>query len=164
LRWPLSSLAGQRSRASCGVAQFSLVRRHMRILRVLLIVVVVMASAIGALLFHPMFQSHYIQLQHKSPEYYAELAAACDSILAEHPSGTNDTILIPVSDPSLPQVVRGLHPLRLQVSGQNVWMLLNSDSRVGIGLEWHPKVEDTNVWVMDIAAESLETVIYSVKR
>ena len=111
-----------------------------------------------------MFESHYIRLQHKSPKYYAELAGACDSLLATHPLGTNEVIWISVTDTSLPAVVRDLHPLKLQVNPHRVWMLLDSDSRAGIGLEWQPKWEDTNIWKLDIVAESLETVLYSVKR
>ncbi len=111
-----------------------------------------------------MFESRYIRLQHKSREYYAELAAACDSILAKHPLGTNEVIWISVTDSSLPMVVRDLHPIKLQVNPQRVWMLLDSDSRAGIGLEWQPKWDNTNVWKLDIVAESLETVIYSAKR
>lgn len=136
----------------------------MRTLRVILVIVVVITSFLGVLWFLPMFQSHYIRLQHKSPEYYAELATACDSILTKHPFGTNDVIWISVTDPSLPSVVRDLHPLKLQVNPHRVWMLLDNNSRAGIGLEWQPKQDDTNVWVLDIVAESLETVIYSTNR
>ena len=136
----------------------------MRILRAILVIVVVVACVLGLFWFLAMFGSHYIRLQHKSPEYYAELAAGCDSILAKHPPGTNEVIWISVTDPSLPRVVRNLHPLKLQVYPQGVWMLLDSDSRTGIGLGWQPKLGDTNVWELDIVAESLDTVIYSVKR
>jgi hypothetical protein len=136
----------------------------MRVIRIMLVVAVILVLVIGLLWFLPMFQSHYIQLQHKSPEYYAELATACDSILAKHPLGTNEVIWIPVTDPSLPAVIKDLHPLKLQVNPRRVWMLLDSDSRAGIGLEWQPKWEDTNVWKLDIVAESLETVLYSAKR
>src|SRR5438045_7124511 len=80
------------------------------------------------------FESHYIRLQHKSPKYYAELAAACDSISAKYPMGTNAVTAIPVKDPSLPAAIRALHPLNLKVSSQRVWMLLDSNSRAGIGL------------------------------
>jgi len=60
--------------------------------------------------------------------------------------------------------VRDLNPIKLQVNPQRVWMLLDSDSHAGIGLEWQPKWDDTNVWKLDIVGESLETIIYSAKR
>ena len=110
------------------------------------------------------FESHYIRLQHKSREYYVELAAACDSLLAHYPLGTNEVIWIPVTDPLLPVVIRDLHPIKLQVNPHRVWMLLDSDSRAGIGLAWQPKSDDTNIWKLDIVAEGLETEIYSTKR
>lgn len=93
-----------------------------------------------------------------------ELAAACDSILAKHPLGTNNAVWIPVTDPSLPAVVRDLNPLKLQVAPQRVWMLLDSNSHAGIGLMWEPKRDDTSVWKLAIVAESLETVLYSAER
>ena len=100
----------------------------MRAFRVIVVVGVVVVCVLGMFWLLPtMFQSHYIRLQHKSPEYYAELAAACDSILAKHPLSTNEVIWIPITDPSLPTVVRDLHPLKLQVNPQRVWMLLDSD-------------------------------------
>jgi len=135
----------------------------MRTLRFILVTAVVVCFVIGVywLLTN---RSHYIRLQHKSHEYYVELAAACDSILASHPLGTNEVIWIPVTDPSLPAVVRDLHPLKLQVNPNRVWMLLDYDSHAGIGLEWQPKWEDPNVWKLDEVAESFETVLYSVKR
>ena len=134
---------------------------HMRALAIILVLATVV---FGLFWFLPMFQSHYIQLQHKSPEYYVELTAACDSILAKHPPGTNEAIWIPVTNSSLPTVIRDLHPLKLQVNPHGVWMLLDSDSRAGIGLEWQPKWDDTNVWKLDIVTDSQETVLYSVKR
>ena len=137
----------------------------MRAFRIILVTVVVAAFVLGLFWVLPtIFESHYIRLQHKSPEYYAELAAACDSILAKYPLGTNEVIWIPITDPSLPRVVRDLRPLKLQVNPHRVWMLLDSDSHAGIGLEWQPKWDNTNVCKLDIVAESLETVIYSVKR
>ncbi|HWY32642.1 MAG TPA: hypothetical protein VNX46_17895 [Candidatus Acidoferrum sp.] len=131
----------------------------------MLVIAVVMAFVLGLFWFLPMMlESHYIRLQHKSSGYYVELAAACDSILAKHPLGTSEVNWIPVTDPSLPKVVRDLHPLKLKVNPQNVWMLLDYDSRNGIGLGWGPKWEDTNVWTLSIVAEGLETVLYSAKR
>ena len=137
----------------------------MRAFRIILVLVVIIALILGLFCLLPIiFQSHYVRLQHKSHDYYVELASACDSILSKHPLGTNDVIWIPVTDPSLPKVVRDLRPIKLQVNHQGVWMLLDSDSHAGIGLEWQPKWDDTNVWKLDIIAENFETVIYSTKR
>ncbi len=106
----------------------------------------------------------YFGLQHKSAKYYADFTAACDSVLAEHPLGTNEAIKIPVTDPSLPKIITGLRPIRIQVSPQRVWMILGSDSHAGFGLAWEPQMNDTNVWVLHTIAEGLDTVIYSSKR
>ena len=103
----------------------------MRAFRIILGVIVAVVSILGCLwLMATVFQSHYIALQHKSPRYYTELAAACDSILAKHPTGTNDVIWVSVADSSLPNVVKDLHPLKLQVNPQRVWMLLDSDMSI----------------------------------
>jgi hypothetical protein len=132
----------------------------MRTVRIVLISAVVILGLFWLLTM----RSHYIRLQHKSHGYYVELAAACDSVLATHPLGTNEVIWISVTDTSLPAAIRDLHPLKLQVNPHRVWMLLDSDSHAGIGLEWQPKWEDTNVWKLDIVAESFETVLYSTNR
>src|ERR1041385_576656 len=98
-------------------------------MRALGITFILVGTVVGLLfLLLILFPSHYIRLQHKSHEYYVELAAGCDSILVSHPLGTNEVIWIPITDPSLPKVVRDLHPLKLQVNPQRVWMLLDSDS------------------------------------
>ena len=137
----------------------------MRLFRIILVITVFLTFVlVGFLLLPTMFESHYIQLQHKSRDYYTAVAAACDSILEKHPLGTNEVIWIPVTDPSLPKVVKDLHLIKLQINPQRVWMLLDSNSRAGIGLEWQPKWDETNVWKLDIVAESEETVIYSAER
>ena len=137
----------------------------MRIFRILLIAFAAIVSIFGIFwLVSVVFESNYIRLQHKSSVYYAELAAACDSILANHPLATNEVIWISVKDGSLPKIVRDLHPVKIQVNAQRVWILLDNDSRAGIGLGWQPKWGDTNTWKLDIVAESLETVIYSTNK
>jgi hypothetical protein len=137
----------------------------MRAFRIITATAVVAAFILGFLsLLSWLLTPEYIALQHKSAKYYAELAVACDFTLAKHPSGTNEAIWIPVTDPSLPKIIRNLHPIKLQVNAQRVWMLLGSDTRAGIGLAWQRKRDDTNVWVLEIVAESLETDLYSAKR
>ncbi len=137
----------------------------MRALRIIAIIAVPLALIVAFLWFLPMLLNpQYFGLRHKSSKWYAEFTAACDVVLAAHPLGTNEAIWIPVSDHSIPKIIRDLHPLKLQVNPQRVWMLMVSDSHAGFGLEWHPKWDDTNVWTLDTVGESMETVIYSASR
>lgn len=137
----------------------------MRALRIILAVVLVLACIIGFLWFLPnMLNPQYFGLRHKSAKYYADYTAACDSVLAAHPLGTNESIKIPVTDPALPKIMTDVHPIRIEVSSQRVWMLLVSDSRAGFGLTWNPQWDNTNIWVLHTTAESHDTVIYESKR
>jgi hypothetical protein len=127
-------------------------------------IILVVALIIGFVWFLPaLLNPQYFGLRHKSAKYYADFTAACDSVLAEHPIGTNKAIMIPVTDPSLPKVIIDLHPIKIKVSPQRVWMLLGSDSHAGFGLAWEPQWGDTNIWILQTIAESKETVIYSSK-
>jgi hypothetical protein len=140
----------------------------MRALRIILFIAAIVACIIAFLWFLPnLLNPQYFGLRHKSAKWYADFTAACDSVIASHPLGTNDAIqgiMIPVTDPSLPKIITDLHPLKIQVGPQRFWMLLVADSRAGFGLTWDPKWDDTNIWVLHTTAESLDTVIYSARR
>ena len=137
----------------------------MRALKIIAILGAVLALLAAFLWFLPeLLKPQYFGLRHKSARWYVDFTAACDDILAAHPPGTNKAIWIPVADPSLPKIIKDLHPLKLQVNPQRVWMLMVSDSHAGFGLEWVPKWEDTNVWILQTIAESRETVLYSAPR
>jgi hypothetical protein len=109
-------------------------------------------------------REQYFGLQHKSTRYYVDFTAACDTVLAEHPIGTNEFIQIPLTDPSLPKVITKLQPIKIKVGRQHFWMLLGSDSHSGFGLTWEPQWGHTNVWVLHTTAESLDTVLYTSER
>ena len=127
------------------------------------VVVCGMVFVLGLLWLLPL-RSHFLRLQHKRVSYYTQLAAACDWVLALHPVSTNEIVSVSVTDPSLPGSIQDLHPLELRVSPHRVWMLLDSNSRAGIGLVWGPKSDDTNVWVLYEVAENYEVDLYSVSR
>jgi hypothetical protein len=103
----------------------------------------------------------YFGWRHMSAKYYADFTAACDSVLATHPLGTNDFIQIPVTDPSLPKIITDAKPLKIKISRQRFWMLQGSDSHAGIGVTWEPQWGHTNVWILLTTAESLDTVVYT---
>ena len=137
----------------------------MRALRVIAAVVAVLVCIAAFLWFLPnLVNPQYFGLRHKSARWYVDFTAACDAILTAHPLGTNDAVWIPITDPSIPKIIRDLHPLKLQVNPERVWMLMVSDSHAGFGLTWDPQWDDTNVWVLHTTAESLDTVVYSTTR
>jgi hypothetical protein len=133
--------------------------------RCVIIVLGMIAGSIGFLWFLPnLVNPQYFGLRHKSMKWYEDFTAACDSVIASHPTGTNEFIRVSVTDPSLPKIITDLHPLKIKVSPQKFWMGLVSDSRDGFGLAWNPKWNDSGIWVLHTTAESLDTVIYSAKR
>jgi hypothetical protein len=137
----------------------------MRAFRIILITGLIIACIIGFLWFLPnLLNPQYFGLRHKNAKWYDEFTAACDSVLAEHPLGTNESMMISVTDPSLPKTITDLHPIKIQVSHQRFWMLLVADSHAGFGLTWNPKWDDTNTWILYTTAESEDTVIYASKR
>ena len=140
-------------------------RRHMRVLRTIPAVVLILACIVGFLWFLPnLLNLQYFGLRHKSARYYADYAAACDSVLAAHPLGTNESIKISVTDPSLPKIMTDLHPIRIEVRPRCVWMLLGSASHNGFGLTYYARWDNTDVWSLQTTAESHDTVIYTSKR
>lgn len=141
------------------------IRLHMRKSRIILAVVLVVVFFIGFLWSLPeLLNPQYFGLRHKSAKYYADYTSACDALLAKHSLGTNDFISIPATDPSLPKIITDLHPVKIQVRTQGVWLLLGSDSHNGFGLTWEPEYGQTNLWVLHTTAESLDTVIYRSNR
>jgi hypothetical protein len=128
----------------------------------MLVVGLVVAFILGFVSFVPMLLNpQYFGLRHKSAKYYADFTAVCDSILTAHPLGTNEVVNIAVTDPSLPKIITDLHPVKIQVSPQCVWLLLGSDGHAGFGLAWEPRYGQTNIWVLHTIAENLDTVIYT---
>jgi len=138
-------------------------------MRTILIVAAIATCIIGFIWFLPnLLSPQYFGLRHKSAKWYSDFTAACDSVIASHPSGTNEFTSVSVTDPSLPKIIRDLHPLKIKVGPQGFWMLLVSDSHAGFGLSWDPMWEGTNrstdIWVLHTTAESDDTIIYSAKR
>lgn len=101
--------------------------------------------------------SVYIGFKHKSNEYHAEFAEACDSVLAQHPPGTNEAIELSVSDPSLPRIITDLHPLKVVVFPNQVWILVSESHVDGLAVFWEPQWQpqnqtQTNTWNLGISS------------
>jgi hypothetical protein len=137
----------------------------MRVPRIILAVVLVLACLVGFLWYLPnLINPQYFGLGHKSAKYYTDYTAACDSLLTAYPLGTNQSIEIPVTDTSLQKIMTDMPPIKIKISSNSVWMLLGSDSHAGFGLTWEPQWDNTNIWILHTTAESLDTVIYTSTR
>jgi hypothetical protein len=95
--------------------------------------------------------SVYLGFKHKSPKYHAEFAKACDSVLAQHPLGTNKDIELSAADPLLPNIITDLHPVRIEVSPDKVWILVNGSHIGGLAVIWEPQnTNQTKAWALSI--------------
>jgi hypothetical protein len=130
----------------------------MRSLLATTVLVLLMGLAVGLFVFWP---DSYSRFRHQSKAYYAEYAQGCDSLLAQHPLGTNRFIEVPATDATLPQIIRDLRPSKIVVSTNRVWLSAGGQ----FGIAWEPEVEgQTNVWVLRTIIESHVRSVYVVER
>jgi hypothetical protein len=114
--------------------------------------------------------SSYLGFKHKNAKYHADFAEACSSILAQHPLGTNKVIALSVTDPSLPTIISDLHPLRIELSPNYVWILVHGGHIGGLAIVWKPQWEpqdqtQTNTWTLCInSGEGPEESVYVASR
>jgi len=83
-----------------------------------------------------LFDTKFRKFEHQSVEYYTDFATAGDFMLAHYPLGTNKFIEIPVSDPSLPKIVSNLQPVRIKLSTDWVWILVDGSHTDGLNVTW----------------------------
>jgi hypothetical protein len=108
-------------------------------------------------------KSDYLRfMEDKGQRYYSEFARACDSVLSQHPLGTNEVIRISASDTSLPKIVRDLQPQQVTITSNRVHLIVGQGR--GFGIAWEQDEMRTNVWVIHTFAESLVRVAYEETR
>jgi hypothetical protein len=113
-------------------------------------------------LSHP---QHFV-FRHRSASYYSDFTKACDSLLAQHPLGTNQFIEISVTDPSLPKIIRDVNPFKIKVAPDWVWIVAwGSGHASGAGITWEPQYQIPNsTWVLSTTVESHSRVVYVENR
>lgn len=135
---------------------------------------IVLVAILGLLLAFIIWRSdsNLRKFERKGARYHADLAVACDSILAHYPLGTNEAVELAVESlrlpesyfrqvhPSmvgvitnqvwLPEIVRQLHPLKIEVATNRVWILVNYSVMNGLVIAWEPQDEtQTKVWHLE---------------
>ena len=131
--------------------------RNFQIITALAILTIL--AAVGFFLFWPDSHSRF---RHRSNAYYAEFARGCDSLLAQHPWGTNDFIELSGTNTQLPKIIQDLQPSKIKVSSNQVWILSQGGK---FGISWEPETETkTNVWLLITSVESHARIVYSANR
>jgi hypothetical protein len=120
----------------------------------------------------------------RSSEYYSQLAHDCDSLLKQHQTfskhptsqelkdsyafwmDTNNVLWednkVSVNDPSLPKIIRSLHPHEILIEPKRV--LIEIGFRPNFVIIWGESDTRTNVWTLATDGEGLETALYSEVR
>src|ERR1041384_1620742 len=122
----------------------------MRVPRVITVLAPLMVCLFGLFFLGPSL-TQYSRFRHKSAAYYTDLTQAFDKLVAEHPVGTNQFVELAVTDPSLPNVILDLQPLRIQVWPHRVWVLHGGS--IEFGIEWERDEVRTNIWTLRTACE-----------
>jgi len=102
--------------------------------------------------------SEFLRFNHRSPSYFAALATSCDVLLAQHPLGTNAYIELEETDPTIPEIIREMDPIRIDVLSNRVWILHGGAIRFGV--TWMEDSLNTNRWVLSSTAEDHTRVLY----
>jgi hypothetical protein len=93
--------------------------------------------------------------------YFVQVARACDSIILQHPLGTNWVKIIPTSDAKIPQIIKDLHPSHIDVESDptRVALSLGNGGESGFGLAWENR--GTNYWILYTSFRNSENIVYS---
>jgi len=134
----------------------------MRLRRIILIPLALALVIAGVVFEIRVLTPEFFLFRHKGQKYYAEFADACSSLLAQHPVGTNRFIELDATDVAIPKIIRELHPAKIRVAPDWIWMLHGGG--IGFGITWERQAgSQSNTWVLSTTCESNTRVVY-VKR
>src|SRR5688500_6104869 len=106
------------------------------------------------------YHADYRRFLGKDQRYYAGFAGACDSLLQQHPLGTNSFIRLTGDKRSLPRIIRDLEIGSIMISSNRVHILVGS-GRLRFGITWEPQDEgQTNAWILSTHIEGAHKVAY----
>ena len=123
-----------------------------------------------------LFSSRYLRFMGKDVAYFTEVAHACDSIMAQHPPSSTDsvtlyghmvlpyTLKLSGSDPSLPKIIRALHADHILVSTNRVFIDIPPERMGGFGVIWERDEMRTNHWTLQSNGDGLVKTVYEESR
>jgi hypothetical protein len=119
-------------------------------------------------------RSSYLSFVGKDTAYYRQFSTACDSLLEQHPVGTNDwiyrkghrsrenSIEIPATDASVPKIIGILNPERIVIYSNKVFILVGV-GRGAFSIIW-AQDKGSNGWTLHTYAENLEKLHYETTK
>ena len=132
--------------------------RSMRARGLILAAVLGLALILGL----PYAISPYLLFMDKSSAYYAQVADGLELVRQQHPLGTNLFLQIPVSDPSITQVIRDLHPSEIRRFADGAGLRIGT-GRGRFTVSWSRDEMHTNssIWTLQSNAEGLRKTVYA---
>ena len=127
----------------------------------------VLVALVSAVVLFVLFGTKFRRFKRQSATYHAEVAAACDFMLAHYPIGTNlYGVEISVTDAALPQIVRSLQPIKIKLAPNWAWIWVDGSHTDGLNITWEPQDElHTNIWNLVIGnGEGPSKVVYVASR
>ena len=142
---------------------------------------IILAVVIGAILLFGFgilrfaLTSPYLRFMGKDASYFAEVAHGCDLVLRQHPVSSNDTAVVygeslpyraklSGHEPSLPKIIRALHPDMIVVSTNRVAIEIPPNHMGGFVVTWEPDDMRTNLWVLQSNGDGLIKTVYEERR
>jgi len=113
--------------------------------------------------------SLYKRFQARDKSYFVQVANDCDSILKQHPVGsaelrasTNAPDWFDLSTESLPPILSDLHPTKIMLTTNCIWVGFGGGEQLDWGIMWHQLDEPhTNTWALkSCIAYGFERTLY----
>ncbi len=96
----------------------------------------------------------------RSQVYYAQLAGACNSLIAQSRMGANGELRLPGTNETLPPLIRDLHPANVLVKTNGVLIRIG-EGRGGYGITWYSEDTAAGLWQLETFAEGTRRVVFS---
>jgi hypothetical protein len=140
----------------------------MRRLKVILVVGLLALAFVSVWLFLGLrYAADYKRFQTQGTGYYSRVAAACQSILEQHPMPSVGLSPDPEragwfsvpADQALPPTIRALNPDVLRVSTNRAYIGFRGAARLHWGIAWFQREDTTNCWALESVGPA-ERVLY----
>jgi len=74
------------------------------------------------------------------------------------------TIKLSGREPSLPKIIKALHPDMVLVSTNRVFIEIPPERMGGFGINWEPDDTRSNYWTLESNGDGLVTSVYAERR